>query len=96
MTSIASTVEQVHRVCTAGAVPVNVALPVAIEAHQLWPTVMTLRTIIMARVSGPTEDRQKLDCLADLPEAAWGDLVHHRERTLNALRRSIAWNSICI
>ena len=96
---IAETVSEVLDGCAAGFVPVNVAVDIAIEAHQQAPSPNTLRVIVLARQPTVADTQRQLDYLAGLPEKAWEaagqDWEDRREATLAAIRRSIAWRSIC-
>lgn len=95
---IASTVPEVLAGCAVGFVPVNVDLDLAIEAHRRHPSANTLYVVILARQPTMADSQRQLDYLVGLPDAAWHDVPHweeHREVTIAAIRRSIAWRSIC-
>ena len=94
--NIAKTVPEVLDGCTAGFVPVNVAVDVAIEAHRQTPSANTLYVVILARQPTVADTQRQLDYLAGLPDGAWEAGEKHREATLAAIRRSIAWRSICV
>lgn len=93
---IANTVPEVLDGCAAGFVPVNVAVDIAIEAHRQAPSANTLYAVILACQPTVADTRRQLDYLAGLPERAWEAGEKHREATLAAIRRSIAWRSICV
>lgn len=94
----AQTKEQILNWCGYGVIPVNANMTAAIAAHRRAQSFATLQAIITA-AAPETADRQKqLDYLAGLPDAAWRyreDWPAYRERTIEAVRRSIAWGSIC-
>ncbi len=96
--NIAETVPEVLERCAAGSVPVNVDIGIAISAHQQDPSPLTLRVVILAREPTLADTQRQLDYLAGLPDNAWEivqDWKECREATLAAIRRSIAWRSIC-
>lgn len=86
-------------------VPVNTVLDAAIEAHRtalacsivedepsLQLAGFALRAVILARTSTREEHQRQFDYLAGLPERAWEDVgTEHRDATLVAIARSIAW-----
>jgi len=97
---IAKTVSEVLAGCAAGFVPVNVAVDVAIEAHQRGPSANTLYVVILACEPTVADTQRQLDYLAGLPDRAWvaagQDWEARRAETLAGIRRSIAWRSICV
>ena len=86
--------------CAAGFVPVNVAIDMAIEAHQRAPCANTLFAVVLASQPTTADAQRQLDYLAGLPQREWQvtgpDPEGRREATLAAIRRSIAWRSICV
>ena len=100
MMEIPTTVPDVVAVCAAnhGMVPVNVDLGIAIEAHRQLPCANTLYAVILACMPAASDMQQQLDYLTGLPDKAWEDVPRweeHREATIAAIRRSIAWRTIC-
>ena len=96
--SIAATVPEILASCADGFVPVNVEVGMAIEAHRRHPSRNTLYVVIMARQPAVTDTQRQLDYLVGLPDKAWQEAPHweeHREATLAAIRRSIAWRTVC-
>ncbi|QDM27498.1 hypothetical protein FNL56_16255 [Tardiphaga sp. vice304] len=88
--------------CVNGFIPVNVLPDVAIAAHRQLATPFTLRAVILACTPTVDDSRALLDYLANLPDGAWRSLgmpipyQDFRESTLAALRRSIAWRTVCV
>ena len=99
MMEIPTTVPEVVALCaTTGVVPVNVDIGLAIEAHQRCPCLNTLYAVILACMPTVADTQRQLDYLTELPDKAWEDVPHweeHREATLDAIRRSIAWRTVC-
>jgi hypothetical protein len=98
MTIAASVPEILHR-CAEGVVPVNVDTGLAIKAHRQAPSANMLFTVILARQPTVEGMRRQLDYLVGLPIKAWEgvpDWEEHREGTLAAISRAIAWMSVCV
>ena len=93
--NIPETVPEVLDGCAAGFVPVNVAIGIAIEAHRRAPSANTLYVVILACQPTVTDTQQQLDYRVGLPVRAWEAGEKRQEATLAAIRRSIAWRSIC-
>lgn len=78
-------------------VPVNCRVETAIDAHRQSMkdgteprTGYALRAVVMAMTPTLDDARRQLDYLTDLPEKAWPS-IEHREETLRAMARNIAW-----
>jgi hypothetical protein len=95
--SIAETVPDVLRQCAAGFVPAGVPMELAIQSTAAGdddPDSHRIGTCVRCR-----DSVKQLDYLAGLPEPAWrcygGEWEEQRAQTLAAIRRSIAWSTIC-
>ncbi len=96
--NIAETVPEILDRCAVGVVPVNVEIGVAIEAHQQSPSANTLHVVVLACQPAVADAQWQLDYLTSLPDSAWEavpDWESYRAATLDCIRRSIAWRSVC-
>lgn len=86
-------------------VPVNTTLDAALDAHRTALARLdiegqasrqlaefALRAVILARIPAREDRQRQFEYLAGLPELAWEIVgTEHREATLAAVSRSIAW-----
>ena len=99
MMEIADTIPEILKRVAAGSVPVNVAVDLAIQAHQQQPCEYTLYVVALACRPTIADEQRQLDYLAGLPDRAWQAVPNwltYQTEVLACIRRSIAWRSICV
>ena len=99
MMEIADSVPEILKLIAAGGVPVNVAVDIAIQAHQQHPCEYSLYVVVLACRPTLEDEQRQLDYLAGLPDRLWQavpNCVAYQAEVLACIRRSIAWRSICV